>query len=42
MSEKKNKDRSKEYEQKLSIEGTLDDVLKTSGSKKEKERKIKQ
>lgn len=39
MSDKKKKERSKEYEDKLKIDGTLDDVLKVSVPKKEKEKK---
>ncbi|WP_422361925.1 hypothetical protein [Reichenbachiella sp.] len=36
--EKKKKERAKEYEKKLAIEGSLDDVLKVSTSKKKEEK----
>ncbi len=36
---KKPKKRAEKYEEKLSIDGTLDDVLKVSVTKKEKENK---
>lgn len=41
MTDKKKKERSKEYEKKLSISGSLDDVLKASVSDKDKEKKEK-
>jgi hypothetical protein len=36
---KKEKERSKEYDEKLHIKGSLEDVLKVSVPKKEKEKK---
>ncbi|MEO9477097.1 MAG: hypothetical protein ABJG41_16245 [Cyclobacteriaceae bacterium] len=37
--DKKKKERTKEYEKKLSIEGSLDDVLKVSVPKDKNEKK---